>query len=102
MEKYWSYKVSDKLLWREKDSSNKLITYVTDKTGHDLRYSIDATKIKNKIGCEPSLQFEKGIEKTIKWYLENNDWMNNITSGNYQDYYKKMYKIAFKPLLLHK
>jgi dTDP-glucose 4,6-dehydratase len=85
-------KVADKLLGREKGSSNKLITYVTDRAGHDLRYAIDATKIKNKLGWEPSLQFEEGIEKTIKWYLENNDWMNNVTSGKYQDYYKKMYK----------
>ena len=84
-------KVVDKLLGRSEGSSEKLITYVTDREGHDLRYAIDATKIKEELGWEPSLQFEEGIEKTIKWYLENKDWMNNITSGNYQEYYKKMY-----------
>jgi len=84
-------KVVDKLLGRSEGSSEKLITHVTDRAGHDLRYAIDATKIKEELGWEPSLQFEEGIEKTIKWYLENKDWMNNITSGNYQEYYKKMY-----------
>ena len=84
-------KVVDKLLVRSEGSSEKLITYVTDRAGHDLRYAIDATKIKEELGWEPSLQFEEGIEKTIKWYLENKDWMNNVTSGNYQEYYKKMY-----------
>jgi len=84
-------KVVDKLLGRSVGSSEKLITHVTDRAGHDLRYAIDATKIKEELGWEPSLQFEEGIEKTIKWYLENKDWMNNITSGNYQEYYKKMY-----------
>lgn len=84
-------KVVDKLLGRSEGSSEKLITYVTDRAGHDLRYAIDATKIKEELGWEPSLQFEEGIEKTIKWYLENKDWMNNVTSGNYQEYYKKMY-----------
>ena len=84
-------KVVDKLLGRSEGSSEKLITYVTDRAGHDLRYAIDATKIKEELGWEPSLQFEEGVEKTIKWYLENKDWMNNVTSGNYQEYYKKMY-----------
>ena len=84
-------KVVDKLLGRSEGSSEKLITYVADRAGHDLRYAIDATKIKEELGWEPSLQFEEGIEKTIKWYLENKDWMNNVTSGNYQEYYKKMY-----------
>jgi len=84
-------KVVDKLLGRSEGSSEKLITYVTDRAGHDLRYAIDATKIKEELGWEPSLQFEEGIEKTIKWYLENKDWMNNVTSGTYQEYYKKMY-----------
>jgi len=84
-------KVVDKLLGRSEGSSEKLITYVTDREGHDLRYAIDATKIKEELGWEPSLQFEEGIEKTIKWYLENKDWMDNVTSGNYQEYYKKMY-----------
>jgi len=84
-------KVVDKLLGRSEGSSEKLITYVTDRAGHDLRYAIDATKIKEELGWEPSLQFEEGVEKTIKWYLENKDWMNNVTSGNYQEYYKKIY-----------
>ena len=84
-------KVADKLLGRSEGTSEKLITYVTDRAGHDLRYAIDATRIKEELGWEPSLQFEEGIEKTIKWYLENKDWMDNVTSGNYQEYYKKMY-----------
>jgi dTDP-glucose 4,6-dehydratase len=84
-------KAADKLLGRSEGSSEKLITYVTDRAGHDLRYAIDATKIKEELGWQPSLQFEEGIEKTIKWYLENKDWMDNVTSGNYQEYYKKMY-----------
>ena len=84
-------KVADKLLGRSEGSSEKLITHVPDRAGHDLRYAIDATKIKEELGWEPSLQFEEGIEKTIKWYLENKDWMDNVTSGNYQEYYKKMY-----------
>jgi len=84
-------KVVDKLLGRSEGSSEKLITYVADRAGHDLRYAIDATKIKEELGWEPSLQFEEGVEKTIKWYLENKDWMNNVTSGNYQEYYKNIY-----------
>jgi dTDP-glucose 4,6-dehydratase len=84
-------KVADKLLARPEGSSEKLITYVKDRAGHDLRYAIDSTKINKELGWEPSLQFEEGIEKTIKWYLENKDWLNNVTSGNYKDYYKKMY-----------
>jgi dTDP-glucose 4,6-dehydratase len=84
-------KVVDKLLGRSEGSSEKLITYVTDRAGHDLRYAIDATKIKEELGWEPSLQFEEGIEKTIKWYLENKKWMDKVTSGDYKDYYDKMY-----------
>ena len=71
--------------------ADKLITYVTDRAGHDLRYAIDSTKLKNELGWEPSLQFEEGIEKTVKWYLENKEWMDNVNSGDYQEYYKKMY-----------
>ena len=81
----------DKLLERKPGSSDHLITYVTDRAGHDLRYAIDATKMKEELGWEPSLQFEEGIEKTVKWYLENEEWLNNVTSGNYQLYYKEMY-----------
>ena len=82
----------DRLLGREKGSSEKLITYVTDRAGHDLRYAIDSTKIKNELGWQPSLQFEEGIEKTVKWYLENKEWIKNVTSGGYKEYYKKMYE----------
>jgi dTDP-glucose 4,6-dehydratase len=85
-------KVADRLLGREEGESEKLITYVKDRAGHDLRYAIDATKIKDELGWEPSLQFEEGIEKTIKWYLENKDWLNNITSGDYKKYYSEMYR----------
>ena len=85
-------KITDKLLGRPEGYSNKLITYVTDRKGHDLRYAIDSTKLKNELGWEPSLQFEEGIEKTVKWYLDNQAWMDNITSGDYQKYYDGMYK----------
>ena len=82
----------DKKLGREEGSSEKLITYVTDRAGHDLRYAIDATKLKNELGWEPSLQFEEGLEKTVDWYLENEEWLNNVTSGNYQHYYQEQYQ----------
>lgn len=78
-------KTVDRLLGREEGDSEKLITYVTDRAGHDLRYAIDATKIKNELGWEPSLQFEEGIEKTVKWYIENQEWLDDIASGAYQD-----------------
>ena len=84
-------KTVDKILGRVEGTSDKLITYVTDRAGHDLRYAIDSTKLKNELGWEPSLQFEEGIEKTVKWYLENKEWMDNVISGDYQEYYKKMY-----------
>jgi dTDP-glucose 4,6-dehydratase len=84
-------KTVDKILGRDEGTSDKLITYVTDRAGHDLRYAIDSTKLKNELGWKPSLQFEEGIEKTVKWYLENKEWMDNVTSGDYQEYYKKMY-----------
>jgi len=82
---------TDRLLGRPKGASDHLITYVTDRAGHDLRYAIDATKLKNELGWEPSLQFEEGIEKTVQWYLENKEWMENITSGAYEKYYADMY-----------
>ncbi len=85
-------KVMDKKLGRSKGESEKLITYVTDRAGHDLRYAIDAQKIMKELGWKPSLQFEEGIAKTINWYMENEAWMNNVTSGAYQEYYKEMYK----------
>ena len=81
----------DAKLGREKGANEKLITYVTDRAGHDLRYAIDATKLKDELGWLPSLQFEEGISKTIDWYLENKDWLEDVTSGNYQQYYEKMY-----------
>ncbi len=85
-------KVMDKKLGRPEGESEKLITYVTDRAGHDLRYAIDAQKIMKELGWKPSLQFEEGIAKTIDWYMENEAWMNNVTSGAYQEYYKEMYK----------
>ena len=84
-------KTVDRFLGREEGTSDKLITYVTDRAGHDVRYAIDSSKLKDELGWEPSLQFEEGIEKTVKWYLENQEWLNNVTSGDYQAYYQKMY-----------
>ncbi|TKG93433.1 dTDP-glucose 4,6-dehydratase [Puteibacter caeruleilacunae] len=83
--------VMDKKLGREPGTSAKLITFVKDRAGHDLRYAIDATKIKNDLDWEPSLQFPEGIERTVEWYLNNKEWMINITSGTYQEYYDKQY-----------
>ena len=82
----------DRLLGRTEGEDMDLITYVTDRAGHDLRYAIDSTKLQRELGWEPSLQFEEGIEKTVKWYLENEAWMDNITSGEYETYYDDMYK----------
>ena len=82
----------DRLLGRPEGVDMDLITYVTDRAGHDLRYAIDSSKLQRELGWEPSLQFEEGIEKTVKWYLENQEWLNNIISGDYQDYYKNMYE----------
>lgn len=79
-------KIMDKKLGRMPESSEKLITYVTDRAGHDKRYAIDATKIKKELGWKPSLKFEKGIEKTVDWYLDNKLWLENIASGKYQLY----------------
>ncbi len=84
-------RVMDKKLGRPEGESEKLITFVKDRAGHDMRYAIDSTKIKNELGWEPSLQFEEGIEKTIDWYLENEKWLNNVTSGDYQKYYEEQY-----------
>lgn len=86
-------KVADRLLGNPEGTSEKLITYITDRAGHDLRYAIDATKIKNELGWEPSLQFEEGIEKTIQWYLDNQEWIDEVTSGDYLKYYEEMYKV---------
>lgn len=84
-------KTVDRALGRPEGSSLPLIRFVTDRSGHDLRYAIDASKIKNELGWEPSLQFEEGIEKTVQWYLSNQDWLENITSGAYERYYQEMY-----------
>lgn len=84
--------VMDKKLGREEGESAKLITYVTDRAGHDLRYAIDATKLKEELGWEPSLQFAEGLERTVDWYLANEEWLNNVTSGAYQQYYENQYK----------
>ena len=86
-------KVTDRLLGRPEGASEKLITYVTDRAGHDLRYAIDSTKLHKELGWEPSLQFEEGIEKTVKWYLDNQDWLDNVTSGEYMNYYEDMYHV---------
>lgn len=84
-------KTVDRLLGNEEGHSLGLITYVTDRLGHDARYAIDSTKLKEELGWEPSLQFEEGIEKTVKWYLENEAWLDNITSGAYERYYEEQY-----------
>ncbi len=84
-------KLMDKKLDRKSKTSQQLIRYVKDRPGHDLRYAIDATKLKNELGWQPSLQFEQGIEKTIDWYLENETWTQRIINGDYQEYYKKQY-----------
>ena len=85
-------KTVDRLLGRKEGASESLITYVTDRAGHDLRYAIDSTKLKDELGWQPSLQFEEGIEKTVAWYLENKEWLEKVTSGEYAKYYKSMYK----------
>ena len=81
----------DRLLGRAEGEDLDLITFVTDRAGHDLRYAIDSTKLKEELGWEPSLQFEEGIEKTVRWCLDNEEWMDNITSGEYEKYYEQMY-----------
>ena len=85
-------KTVDRLLGNPEGASLDLITYVTDRAGHDMRYAIDSTKLQKELGWEPSLQFEEGIEKTVRWYLDNQEWMDNITSGEYEKYYDDMYK----------
>ena len=78
----------DEKLNRATGTSEKLITYVKDRLGHDLRYAIDASKINKELGWSPTVTFEEGLSKTIDWYLINEDWLNNVTSGNYMNYYK--------------
>lgn len=85
-------RVMDQKLGREEGSSEKLITFVKDRAGHDLRYAIDATKLNKELGWAPSLQFEEGLEKTVDWYLNNEEWLQHVTSGAYQQYYKEQYQ----------
>ena len=85
-------KTVDRLLGNPNGYSDELITYVTDRLGHDMRYAIDSRKLQHELGWEPSLQFEEGIEKTVRWYLDNQEWMDNVTTGDYQRYYDDMYK----------
>ena len=82
----------DEKLGRPAGTSTQLITYVTDRAGHDLRYAIDANKIMKDLGWQPSLQFAEGLEKTVDWYLTNEKWLNEVTSGDYQKYYTNMYQ----------
>lgn len=84
-------RVTDRLLGRAEGEDMDLIQHVTDRAGHDLRYAIDASKLSSELGWKPSLQFEEGIEKTVKWYLDNQDWLDHVVSGDYQKYYKEMY-----------
>jgi dTDP-glucose 4,6-dehydratase len=84
--------IMDKKLLNKVGDSRKLITYVKDRAGHDLRYAIDATKIEKELGFKPSVNFQVGLEKTIDWYLDNKNWLDDVTSGNYQNYYKQHYK----------
>ena len=83
--------ILDRKLGRSEGESAKLITFVTDRAGHDLRYAIDATKLKNELGWVPSITFEQGLDKTVDWYLDNEQWLNDVTSGNYQQYYQQQY-----------
>jgi dTDP-glucose 4,6-dehydratase len=84
-------KIMDKKLNRAAGTSEKLITFVKDRAGHDMRYAIDSSKVQKELGWKPSLQFEEGLEKTVDWYLSNETWLNNVTSGDYQKYYEGQY-----------
>jgi dTDP-glucose 4,6-dehydratase len=88
---YLLCEIMDTKLGREPGTSAKLITFVTDRAGHDLRYAIDSTKLQQELGWTPSLRFEEGLKKTVTWYLENDEWLENVTTGYYQDYYKEQY-----------
>ena len=81
----------DRLIGNPEGTGDRLITYVEDRKGHDMRYAIDSSRLQRELGWEPSLQFEEGIEKTVRWYLDHQDWLDNVTSGDYQEYYEKMY-----------
>ena len=84
-------RLMDQKLGREEGESEQLITYVTDRPGHDLRYAIDASKINRELGWSPSVTFEQGLERTIDWYLANPEWLAHVTSGQYADYYDRQY-----------
>ncbi len=84
-------RLMDEKLGRKSGESEKLITYVKDRAGHDKRYAIDATKLENELGWKPSITFEEGLSKTVDWYLDNSEWVNKVTSGSYKDYYENMY-----------
>lgn len=86
-------RIMDRKLGRTEGTSEKLITFVTDRAGHDLRYAIDSGKLQRELGWKPSLQFEEGLEKTVDWYLNNEEWLQNVTSGKYQEYYEKQYRL---------
>ena len=81
----------DQKLGRDNGESEKLITFVSDRPGHDKRYAIDASKIHNELGWIPSVTFEEGLKRTVDWYLDNQKWLDNVTTGSYQEYYKKQY-----------
>jgi len=83
----------DRKLGRAGGESAELVTYVTDRAGHDLRYAIDSSKLQRQLGWSPSIQFEEGLEKTVNWYLENSEWLERVTSGVYQQYYDEMYGV---------
>jgi dTDP-glucose 4,6-dehydratase len=84
-------RIMDRKLNRREGESETLITFVNDRPGHDKRYAIDAGKIFNELGWEPSVTFEEGLEETVNWYLQNEEWLKNVTSGEYQNYYNKQY-----------
>ena len=85
-------KIMDKKLNRPDGTSAKLITFVTDRPGHDMRYAIDSSKLQRELGWKPSLQFEEGLEKTVDWYLANEEWLTQVTSGAYKNYYRQQYE----------
>ncbi|MDR0763384.1 MAG: GDP-mannose 4,6-dehydratase, partial [Bacteroidales bacterium] len=84
-------RITDHILGRARGSAEKLITFVKDRAGHDLRYAIDSSKLQNELGWQPSVTFEQGMELTVKWYLENEEWLQRVTSGDYMKYYEEMY-----------
>jgi dTDP-glucose 4,6-dehydratase len=86
--------IMDKKLGRAEGTSEGLITYVKDRPGHDLRYAIDASKINKELGWKPSVTFEEGLERTIDWFLNNQEWLDNVTSGEYQKYYNNQYSVS--------